>query len=100
MGMTTQDALARPGMLDAILSYHIIPHVKGTSSRLEVGKPAIAGTGNPKETVQFTKRKDGSVIVTDLQDNEAKVVKADMDAGMGIVHGIDKVLMNGEEGLV
>jgi len=94
MGMTTQDALARPGMLDAILSYHIIPYVKGTSSRLEVGKPVIAGTGNPKETVEFIKGKDGSVIVTDLQDNEAKVVKADMDAGLGIVHGIDKVLMN------
>jgi uncharacterized surface protein with fasciclin (FAS1) repeats len=85
-------------MLDALLSYHIIPFVKGTSSMLEVGKTAIAGTGNPKETVSFTKNKDGSVTVTDLQGHDAKVVKADLDAGMGVVHGIDKVLMNGEGG--
>jgi uncharacterized surface protein with fasciclin (FAS1) repeats len=38
----------------------------------------------------------GKVIITDAQGNKATVVKADIKAGSGIIHGVDRVLLGRE----
>lgn len=73
--------------LRAILTYHV---VAGEVTSDQVVKLDEAETVNG-EKVRISVR-DGSVMI-----NEAKVVKADVQAGNGVIHVIDSVLMPPEK---
>jgi transforming growth factor-beta-induced protein len=81
LGLTPEAALADTATLTTILTYHVVPGAV-TSDMLANG---------PVTTVQ------GDPIRVNLEDgvkvNDATVVAADIIAGNGVVHVIDKVLL-------
>lgn len=84
---TLEAVLQDREMLRAILTYHV---VAGEVTSDQVVKLDEAETVNG-EKVRISVR-DGSVMI-----NEAKVVKADVQAGNGVIHVIDSVLMPPEK---
>lgn len=69
--------------LTAVLTYHVVP---GKVMAADVVKLTEAKTVQGK-SVQIT-AKDGSVMI-----NKAKVIKADVSAGNGVIHVVDSVLL-------
>jgi uncharacterized surface protein with fasciclin (FAS1) repeats len=69
--------------LGAILSYHIVQGQATASDASEVASVQTLG----ENTLSITSQ-DGVVMV-----NEATVVQADIEAGNGIIHAVDTVLM-------
>jgi uncharacterized surface protein with fasciclin (FAS1) repeats len=91
---TLDQLLADPtGDLTGILTYHV---VEG-----EVPAADVAGLdGQPVTTVNgatFTVNvgDDGAVTLTDAAGNEVAVVQTDVEAGNGVIHVIDGVLLPG-----
>jgi hypothetical protein len=48
MSLTPADAAKRPQLLDALLSYHVIPYVKGTGAKMVPGGWLSRGTGQER----------------------------------------------------
>lgn len=80
---TLKAVLADKKKLTEILTYHVVPG-KVKSSDLSDGQSAKTVEG---DDVNFT-IKNGVVKV-----NDARVIKADIDASNGVIHVIDSVLM-------
>ncbi|KAL4430930.1 hypothetical protein ABPG75_006186 [Micractinium tetrahymenae] len=77
-----------------VLSYHVSPDGALEAADLENnqdvptlldGQGLVVALGN------------GTVLIKTTSGQEAKVVKADLDAGSGVVHLVDAVLLPGEE---
>jgi len=94
MGLTAEEALKRPDFIDAVLGYHVIPYKKGLTSEIPKGSYRAAGTADPNEPVYIFKKADGSIVVQDMQGNNVKATRTDLDAGKAAVYIIDQVLMS------
>lgn len=77
--------------LQQILTYHVLPRqvMSGDLS----GEMDVASVEGQNLTVNAA---DGTVTVTDAQGNTATVISADNEAGNGVIHVIDAVLMPAE----
>lgn len=78
-----------------ILTYHVLPR--------EVMSGELSGqmTVNTVQGQPLTiTAEGGAVTLTDAQGNTATVVSADNDAGNGVIHVIDGVLMPGEDDMM
>ena len=87
----TLDDLLKPENVDqlkSILTYHVVAG-KVMSSDLTDGQKVKTVEGD-ELTVGI---KDGKVTLTDANGGVVNVVKADLDAGNGVIHVIDGVLM-------
>lgn len=82
MNMSVEDVMANPEMLADILTYHVLPTTVA-SADLVAGPVETVNTYPVTITVT-----DGAVMV-----NDANVVQADIEAGNGVIHVIDKVLV-------
>ena len=86
----TVDTLLKPAnkqQLAAILAYHVVPAAV-------MAKDMKPGTVETVNGATFTvAAEDGSVILTDGQGNEAKVIATDVAASNGVIHVIDAVLL-------
>ena len=86
----TVDTLLKPAnkqQLAAILAYHVVPAAV-------MAKDVKPGTVETVNGATFTVAvEDGSVILTDGQGNEAKVITTDIVASNGVIHVIDAVLL-------
>jgi len=82
MNMSAADALANPELLTDILTYHVLATTMA-STDLVAGPVETVNTY--PVTISIT---DGAVMV-----NDANVVQADIEAGNGVIHVIDKVLL-------
>ena len=86
----TVDTLLKPAnqqQLASILAYHVLP-------ALVMAKDVKPGTVETVNGASFTVAvEDGSVILTDGQGNEAKVMTTDIVASNGVIHVIDAVLL-------
>ena len=94
----TLESLLEPGsrdQLQQILTYHVLPR-RVMSGDLS-GEMSVASVEGQNLTVTAA---DGTVTVTDAQGNTANVVSADNEAGNGVIHVIDAVLMPGEDDAV
>ena len=94
----TLESLLEPGSRDEltrILTYHVIPR-RVMSGDLS-GQMSAASVQGQDLTVAAT---DGGVTLTDAQGNTATVTTADIEAGNGVIHVIDSVLMPGEDDAV
>ena len=69
-------------VLAAILTYHVVPG-KVTSDQIQSGEVSTVQGSTVNVTVE-----DGMVMVDD-----AKVVQPDIEAGNGVIHVIDKVIL-------
>lgn len=79
----TMDALAKdPAKLKAVLAFHVLPG-KVMAGQVKLGKAKTANGAN----VQLAKAGDFVTI------EDAMVQTADMQAGNGVVHTVDRVLM-------
>lgn len=78
--------------LQQILTYHVLPRqvMSGDLS----GEMSVASVEGQNLTVSAA---DGTVTVIDGQGNTATVISADNQAGNGVIHVIDTVLMPGED---
>jgi uncharacterized surface protein with fasciclin (FAS1) repeats len=80
--------------LNSILSYHVLPARK-------TGSDLISGGGTTQSTLYnfegqpatLTVNSEGSVKITDAALTTASVTTADVAAGNGIIHAVDKVLI-------
>jgi uncharacterized surface protein with fasciclin (FAS1) repeats len=87
----TVDTLLAPAnkaQLTSVLTYHVVPS-KVLSSDLRDGMTVKTVQGQPL-TVGV---QGDSVTLTDASGNAASVVQADVEAGNGVVHVIDHVLL-------
>jgi uncharacterized surface protein with fasciclin (FAS1) repeats len=82
---TIEALLKDKAKLGAILTYHVIPG-RVLSTDLAIGAADVASVQG--STIHVTKSRDGAVTV----DN-AKVVKADIIVGNGVIHVIDSVIL-------
>jgi uncharacterized surface protein with fasciclin (FAS1) repeats len=87
----TVDTLLAPenqAQLTSVLTYHVVPS-KVLSSDLSDGATVTTVQGQPL-TVGV---QGDTVTLTDASGNTASVVQADVEAGNGVVHVIDHVLL-------
>ncbi len=87
----TVDTLLAPenqAQLTSVLTYHVVPS-KVLSSDLSDGMTVTTVQGQPL-TVGV---QGDAVTLTDASGNTASVVQADVEAGNGVVHVIDHVLL-------
>jgi uncharacterized surface protein with fasciclin (FAS1) repeats len=87
----TVDALLQPAnraQLTSVLTYHVVP-TKALSGDLSDGMTVTTVQGQPL-TVNVT---GSAVTLTDASGNTVSVVQPDIEAGNGIVHVIDGVLL-------
>jgi uncharacterized surface protein with fasciclin (FAS1) repeats len=87
----TVDTLLAPenqAQLTSVLTYHVVPS-KVLSSDLSDGMTVTTVQGQPL-TVGL---QGDAVTLTDASGNTASVVQADVEAGNGVVHVIDHVLL-------
>ena len=87
----TVDTLLAPenqAQLTSVLTYHVVPS-KVLSSDLSDGMTVTTVQGQPL-TVGV---QGNEVTLTDASGNTASVVQADVEAGNGVVHVIDHVLL-------
>ena len=82
------DTGEKKDLLATILKYHVITGVAAKSTDLTDGQVLTTLQGE-KLTVGL----DGGVFIQDASENNAEVIKADVEAANGIVHLIDKVLL-------
>jgi uncharacterized surface protein with fasciclin (FAS1) repeats len=88
----TVDALLQPAnraQLTSVLTYHVVP-AKALSGDLSDGTTVTTVQGQPL-TVNVT---GSAVTLTDASGNTVSVVQPDIEAGNGIVHVIDGVLLH------
>jgi uncharacterized surface protein with fasciclin (FAS1) repeats len=87
----TLDTLLLPeneDQLTAVLTYHVVP-MEAMSDDLSDGMTITTVQGQPL-TVGVS---DTGVTLTDASGNAVSVVQADIEAGNGVVHVIDEVLL-------
>ncbi len=77
--------------LSGILTYHVLPR-KVMSGELS-GQMSVNTVQGQPLTINA---EGGTVTLTDALGNTATVISADNDAGNGVIHVIDHVLMPGE----
>ena len=92
MGLTKEEALQRPFLLRTLFSYQGIPEHRLTSKQIQSSMKVPTASLEP---VVLLKGSQGAITITDVQGNTANVVQPDLPAGAAVVHGIDRVLLNG-----
>lgn len=95
MGLTADDVLKNPNLARDLVGYHTILGVAaGPKELFAKGNEVEVATADPASKVVFIKKGD-SVMVKDVQGNQAKVSKASLGKGAHTVHLIDRVLYSG-----
>lgn len=84
-GITSLDGLSSAALAD-ILTYHVVAG-KVTSSQLPASATTLQGSG-----VWFSTESNQTFINTD-SDTKAEITTVDIEAGSGVIHLIDGVLM-------
>ncbi len=87
LGITTEELLALPN-LSEILQYHVV-NAEVFSSDLSDGQEVTTLTGGTL-TVDI---QGSDVFIVDEQNRRAQVTTADVDSSNGVVHIIDKVVL-------
>ncbi|QLE01947.1 fasciclin domain-containing protein [Galbibacter sp. BG1] len=75
--------------LEAVLTYHVVAGANATSGALTDGQMVSTALGEDL-TIGTA---DGGVQVMDATEVDANVIAADVQAGNGVIHAIDKVLL-------
>lgn len=87
LGVTPEDVLGNPAMLNSILLYHVLPAAFDSSVLLTAGEGICFGTALHYSASMVTS--DGETVMVD----GATVVTADIAASNGVIHVIDAVLV-------
>lgn len=88
LGLTKEELFADKPLLNAVLSYHLLP-----------GKVNFADLllNTPLKTVQGATLKidniGGTLTITDGRARTSRIIQTNLDASNGVVHVIDKVLL-------
>ncbi|GBF94108.1 hypothetical protein Rsub_07095 [Raphidocelis subcapitata] len=95
LDLTLDALIQRTDLVDKLAAYHVAPRARlGTADLRSNGSYAVSG--DPHYVLRFGAGADGRPTVTDAQGFVANVTAGDMDAGLSIVHGVDRVLLSGE----
>ncbi|WP_417444824.1 fasciclin domain-containing protein [Joostella sp.] len=74
--------------LETVLTYHVVAGANATSGTLSDGQMITTAQGN-----DVTIMTSDGVQVMDATETPANVITADVQAGNGVIHAIDKVLL-------
>ncbi|WIA08914.1 hypothetical protein OEZ85_008332 [Tetradesmus obliquus] len=101
MGLSLEELRARPGLVDTLLSYHVIPGRKLTGAGLVAGGPPrtakpLSAMSNPQDVLRFQRLANGTITVTDVQNNTAHVAGQPLMLPRANVFPVDRVLLNGD----
>lgn len=90
LNLTAQELLANTDLVQAVLSYHVVPGVAANSADLMDGQilPTLLGTSSL--TVDLSA---GDVVINSETGGMANVTSADIPACDAVVHVIDSVLV-------
>ncbi len=86
LGMTAEDVLADPLLLNVLLAYHVVPMALPAEA-VVAANGAYVGTVLPDSPLLITASDEGVMV------NESNVVTADVMATNGVIHVIDAVLL-------
>ncbi|MDX2141193.1 MAG: fasciclin domain-containing protein [Chloroflexota bacterium] len=90
LDLSAEDVLANTDLLNAVLSYHVVPSAWTAESLLAItaeDATPIIGTFLPEQALVLSQDMDSLMV------NDSTVVAADVAATNGIVHVIDSVLL-------
>jgi len=108
MGMTAQELLARPQLVDAILSYHFVPGVTLKDFTLtdkdkkeviskDAKTPSILKTGDVDNDIEiFRSSNTGLPTLVDAQGNRASVLGKPLEYGKMVFWDVSNVLLSGQ----
>lgn len=109
MGLTADELLARPQLVDAILAYHFAPGValkdfalkdpKGGRELISTNaqEPSILKTGDVDNDLEiFRSANTGEATLIDAQGNRVAVVGKPTQYGKMIIWDVSKVLLSGQ----
>ncbi len=95
LGVTKDQLLSNKPLLTAVLKYHVVSG-SVSSAQVPLGKAITPAAGG-----YFKVDKTGTdLIITDGRNRTGKIVQADIAAGNGIIHAIDKVLLPADKTIV
>jgi len=89
---TTKDALfADKPLLTAVLTYHVL------AARVPAADIPFGRAITTVETGIFKIDNVGGPVITDERNRESKIIRTNLFASNGVIHGIDKVILPGDD---
>jgi uncharacterized surface protein with fasciclin (FAS1) repeats len=89
---TVESLLKDTVKLTSILKYHVVPGKVMSSQAIQLAQSQSPAKVKTLEGSEVTLKVQG-IMAKNLYVNEAKVVKADVEATNGVIHVIDKVIL-------
>jgi uncharacterized surface protein with fasciclin (FAS1) repeats len=97
LGISKEQLLADPELLQAVLKYHVLAgKVEAADVASVLGKaiPTVAGG------IFKIDSSDGELAITDERNRSSRIVATDVQADNGVIHVIDRVLLPGDKNIV
>lgn len=95
LGVTQDELLANTDLLRAVLTYHVLP-AEVPAADVPLGSPITTVQGGYFKIDEV----DGGLVITDGRNRSSNVVQTDLQAGNGVVHVIDRVLLPADKTVV
>ncbi|WIA09383.1 hypothetical protein OEZ85_008789 [Tetradesmus obliquus] len=101
MGLSYEEIRSRFGLVDTLLRYHVIAGRKLTGQGLVTGGPPrtakpLTAMSNPKDVLRFQRLANGTIAITDVQNNTAHVAGQPIMLPRANIFPVDRVLLNGD----
>lgn len=95
LGVTKDALLANKPLLTAVLTYHVLP-AKVERAQVPLGQPVTTAQGGIFKVDAVGQ----NLVITDGRNRTATITATDVQAGNGVVHVIDRVILPADKTIV
>jgi uncharacterized surface protein with fasciclin (FAS1) repeats len=95
LGISKDALLANRALLTAVLTYHVLP-ARVEKAQVPLGQPVTTAQGGILKVDSV----GAGLVITDGRNRSATITATDVQAGNGVVHVIDRVLLPADKTLV
>ena len=95
LGVTKDALLANKPLLTAVLTYHVLP-AKVERTQVPLGQPITTAQGGIFKVDAVGQ----NLVITDGRNRNATITATDIQAGNGVVHVIDRVILPADKTIV